>query len=430
MTDIQVNFKNHIENEDNSRTLFSGKFGVGKTFFLNNFFKDNENYECIHLFPVNYQISESQNILELLKYDILIELITKGENIFNSLDESDQNLLSFIKDKWSTNSVLKNAIENISSFEKETIGTGIFSTLGKPLKELLKIDKEFHKLKKLNETKLKEFLNKNNSESDVISTIIQSKIKEVSLNKESVLILDDLDRIDPHHLFRILNIFSSHFDERNASNNKFGFNKVIVVGDYENFKSIFHHIYGLKTDESGYFDKFYSTEIYEFNNKTIISEYINEAIPKIKRNNTLDGFFEESGYFKIILEEILLEATNISTKNKLTFRQLITSYKIPENFIIDNRGQFREEGSAITMSINEGIKILTFIFGNKQKLIDTLEDIKNNNAEIGETHNSGIMRFGVIALSKMLNLKDGDRRVRYNKHHFYLLLLEHIKNLA
>jgi len=66
--------------ENNYRILFSGQFGIGKTYFLDKFFKSNINkdkYDVFHLFPVNYQISNNENIIQFLKYDILIELLKK-----------------------------------------------------------------------------------------------------------------------------------------------------------------------------------------------------------------------------------------------------------------------------------------------------------------------------------------------------------------
>ncbi|MEE9430770.1 MAG: hypothetical protein V3V16_07010, partial [Melioribacteraceae bacterium] len=62
-------FVEHLEIENNSRILFSGKFGIGKTYFLNEFFEDKKDkYEVFHLFPINYQISSNEDIIEFLKY--------------------------------------------------------------------------------------------------------------------------------------------------------------------------------------------------------------------------------------------------------------------------------------------------------------------------------------------------------------------------
>lgn len=54
---------------------------------------------------------------------------------------------------------------------------------------------------------------------------------------KSVLIIEDLDRIDPTHLFRIMNVLSSQVDNPYYSevpnSNKFGFDKIILGMDYE-----------------------------------------------------------------------------------------------------------------------------------------------------------------------------------------------------
>lgn len=62
----------------NNRILFSGAFGIGKTFFLKQFFEIQEikaNYNVFHLFPINYQISTNEDIFELIKYDIVFHLL-------------------------------------------------------------------------------------------------------------------------------------------------------------------------------------------------------------------------------------------------------------------------------------------------------------------------------------------------------------------
>ena len=72
--DLFPKFKEHLEIKDNSRILFSGKFGIGKTYFLKEFFKTSQEYEVFHFSPVNYQINSNEDIAEFLKYDILVEL--------------------------------------------------------------------------------------------------------------------------------------------------------------------------------------------------------------------------------------------------------------------------------------------------------------------------------------------------------------------
>ena len=79
-------FEDHLKIKNNTRILFSGKYGIGKTYFLNDFFKNKkEDYEAFHLFPVNYQITSNENIIEYLKYDILVELLKKIKTLFKKM---------------------------------------------------------------------------------------------------------------------------------------------------------------------------------------------------------------------------------------------------------------------------------------------------------------------------------------------------------
>ena len=112
-------------------------------------------------------------------------------------------------------------------------------------------------------------------EYDEVSDFISSQLDELTKSKKEgedklkkVLVIDDLDRLDPEHIFRLFNVFSAHFDQvhyfedSGGNDNKFGFDKIIFVCDIENIRKIFAHKYGEQVDFSGYIDKFYSTEIY------------------------------------------------------------------------------------------------------------------------------------------------------------------------
>lgn len=82
MQDIDVTplinqFDEHLK--ENDRTIFSARFGDGKTWFLNKFMEErNDRYEFIVLYPVNYQIAPNEAIMEYIKRDILFQLILKG----------------------------------------------------------------------------------------------------------------------------------------------------------------------------------------------------------------------------------------------------------------------------------------------------------------------------------------------------------------
>ena len=59
----------------NLRTIFSAKFGDGKTYFLREFRKDHEKDTVfIVLHPINYSVATNEDIFEYIKRDILVEL--------------------------------------------------------------------------------------------------------------------------------------------------------------------------------------------------------------------------------------------------------------------------------------------------------------------------------------------------------------------
>lgn len=149
--------------------------------------------------------------------------------------------------------------------------------IGKPLKEIIqafdKVEKEIIELyqKEFKTPEVNSFISRVENtkgsvfEHDIITTYINNKLNEIkgeNDEKKNILILDDLDRIEPEHIFRLLNVFSANFDNSEYSINKFGIDKVIIVADYYNIKSIYHHKYGKNSDFEGYINKFYSSEIY------------------------------------------------------------------------------------------------------------------------------------------------------------------------
>jgi len=134
-------------------------------------------------------------------------------------------------------------------------------------------------------------------EIDLITQIIIDNIQWFckSNNKKVILIIEDLDRMDPAHLFRILNIFSAHIDRvyqyQNSSTqkeedttysellpNKFGFNNIITVFDYNKTKSIFQHFYGQEANYDGYINKFTSHQPFFYSIDEIAREYLYKVI--------------------------------------------------------------------------------------------------------------------------------------------------------
>jgi hypothetical protein len=341
---VKKEFNDHLEIPSNSRIFFSGKFGVGKTHFLNEFFESkNDGYEVIHLYPVNYQISQNEDIIELIKYDILVELLKRNDKLLNEekaegLKDSTLLFYTWCKEKFSINSILQSGV---SSFE---LMTGLFpdpsiamlGKLGRPLKNILEIDSEFQKFKeeykKGEKGKIEkiceEIKKKDISETDYFSYLLKEKIIQQKGAKKSVLILDDLDRIDPEHIFRILNILSAYFEKEHE--NKFGFDAVIIVADYSNIKNIFHHKYGAETDFSGYADKFFSISPYYFDNRKAVINTVDEIVKSIKNEEPeLSGAVGDSGYIKLFLCHIFIKAID---SQALNLRELlkITRFQLTE----------------------------------------------------------------------------------------------------
>lgn len=88
-------------------------------------------------------------------------------------------------------------------------------------------------------------------ELDAVTNLICSLVQtRQEGGRKMVLVVEDLDRIDPGHIFRILNVLSAHMTYINGyddgTKNKFNFDKVLLLCDYANIEKIYHHLYGGK----------------------------------------------------------------------------------------------------------------------------------------------------------------------------------------
>lgn len=324
---LKQKFANHLEVPFNDRIIFSGPFGTGKTYFLNSFFKDNISYNIIHLFPVNYSVATNEDIFELVKFDILFALLGKDVEF----DKLEINHLEYFQ-KFA----FKNSHSILAPFLNiiPLIGQNLFNIYEKLESLSQKYYKEFDNAQVDDKSTLinylQEFSTKKGStlEEDFFTQLIcqlvdQLKVKiDDNNNCQTVLIIDDLDRIDPDHIFRILNVLSSHFDKKQSSDNKFNFDKIILVFDQVNVKQIFQNKYGRNVDFNGYIDKFYSYRIFEFNN----SSNVNETLPKFldsilsnSKNRFLD--FKNPKSFLHLNLIYILQALILA--NRITIRRLI-----------------------------------------------------------------------------------------------------------
>ncbi len=397
---IKTDFQAFLEPEHNRRIIFSGPFGIGKTYFLNEFFKEKTEYFPIFLRPINYSLLSNEDVFKFIKYDILAQLINQKKiNIDNDIKaSSSESLKSFFKNNKLL--VLKNLLKIIPKL-------GGFSDSIEQVEELyLKYRESKEKLsKELSAEQVqvfnKEFEEHFLSEFDNVSSIIKYAITKEEL--QTVLVIDDLDRLDPEHIFRLFNVFSAHFDLVNDDFNKFNFDKIIFVCDIENIRKIFSHKYGLDVDFSGYIDKFYSSEIYDFNNNQEVLNYVDKIFLRYENNNLQRGGSQSSilGIIKPIFSDLILAKTvnmrmvkNIEQGKHGFRRPYILNYFRPE--VVKN----------YNFQILQVVDFLFDIFGKDiDNLLDSINKTKKlarNNASMFKEVN---LKHCLPILNKSINTK-------------------------
>ncbi len=297
---IGADFLAHLGFAENNRILFTAPFGAGKSTFLQEIFGKNRDYFTINLFPVNYSVSANEDVFELIKFDLLLELLGRyKEEIDLQKEDFSALLLSqmFVLKELKLTPIIFAILKQSGKIGKSAVDI---------IEEVKKQYDDFKKKMTDDESKnISIFINLiqaqkgTEHEMDSISTLIKDlvgRVKEKKNKTSSVLIIDDLDRLDPEHTFRLINIFSAHFDKIDNSN-KFGFDKVIFVCDFENIRKIFHHKYGIEVDFSGYSDKFFSLLPYQFDNRQFIKEKTGEIIKKIKFGHNISWLANNNDRF-------------------------------------------------------------------------------------------------------------------------------------
>lgn len=254
-------FKLHLQN--NPRIIFSAQFGDGKTHFLRKFIEANsETIRVLTLYPLKYSIAPNENIMEYIKRDILIQLADDG--IYETIDFE-----AFADSLFS----LKNTISLVKFLVSALPGGEL---VGKLINKGLKLKKDYDEKKHALDKYEDSFSLQSGGiyERDAYTKLIEATVARIKNDgKRTVLLIEDLDRIDPNHLFRILNVLSAHIDD-NAESNKFGFDNIVVVMDFRITEHIFHHFYGANANYSGYISKFVSHYPYEYSITTIAREYL------------------------------------------------------------------------------------------------------------------------------------------------------------
>lgn len=290
-------FLGHLD--ANPRTILSSKFGDGKSYFLDALVKNDcarKEYEFLTLYPVNYQVVENRDIFELIKADLLFQLFIHGMFSNRVTVKKDVALSFFIRENHlSLASKLIPYIAEVALAPEEARAV-ILAMKGARLFKDLK-EKFVHFCEEYDDdTYLEKFMEQVDNtflyESDIVSYLIRKAISDYKgrTNKKVVLVIEDLDRLDPAHLFRILNVFSAHMDmsyrygvkpDKSLVGNKFELDNVVMVIDYSNMRRIFHHFYGEDTDFSGYISKFTSSAPFFYSLTETRQQYIKQEIVRI-----------------------------------------------------------------------------------------------------------------------------------------------------
>ena len=265
-------FAQYLETTD--RIILSAKFGDGKTYLLNELRKDEamqNKYEFFTIYPVNYSVAKNEDVFEYIKRDIIVQLHKK-----KLLENIDLNALF-------ASVLTSDDFTSVVSFLLSFVPMGEF--YNKVYHKFLEIKNKYDEKKHTADKYLSKFANTAGCiyEEDGYTTLIRMAIEWISqdhsLNgeerkaKKPVLIIEDLDRLDPKHLFRILNVVSAHIDDSDRPDivgNKFGFNNIVLVMDYDVTKHIFHHFYGAQACYEGYMSKFLSREPFRYSIKSIM----------------------------------------------------------------------------------------------------------------------------------------------------------------
>ena len=265
-------FSQYLETTD--RIILSAKFGDGKTYLLNELRKDEamqDKYEFFTIYPVNYSVAKNEDVFEYIKRDIIVQLHER-----KLLENIDLNALF-------ASVLTSDDFTSVVSFLLSFVPMGEF--YNKVYHKFLEIKNKYDEKKHTVDKYLSQFANTAGCihEEDGYTKLIKMAIKwisqdhslngEVKKAKKPVLIIEDLDRLDPKHLFRILNVVSAHIDDSNRPDivgNKFGFNNIVLVMDYDVTKHIFHHFYGAQACYEGYMSKFLSREPFRYSIKSIM----------------------------------------------------------------------------------------------------------------------------------------------------------------
>lgn len=273
-------FVQYLDSSD--RIILSAKFGDGKTYFLKELTNNqrlSEKYEFFTVYPVNYSVSTNEDVFEYIKRDIILQMYERNELDNIDIDALFEAIKSFVD------------LSSVVSFLLSFIPGGDF--YNKIFNRFLEAKKTYDNKEHHADTYLKMFENQRGGlyEKDGYTELIRRTVKWIQEDhgtdhkaKKTVLIFEDLDRLDPQHLFRILNVLSAHIDDTSNPDkvcNKFGFDNIVLVMDYETTEHIFLHFYGAKANYPGYMSKFLACEPFRYSFRSYLEQDFIQQIANI-----------------------------------------------------------------------------------------------------------------------------------------------------
>lgn len=299
MDDAIREFDKHLKSHP--RTILSARFGDGKSCFLTAAERKlKKRYTFLKLYPVNYQVAENQDIFEYIKRDLLFQLF--GQSMMRDTYEIPDKIAAyfFLCNNWKE--YAEETLKELSHFDGShtaTVTLGVARFLRSMKKKYDEFKKNGGDLCAKLDRFITSFENKGIYEFDPITSILNDIIKDWKKNhprKKVCLVFEDMDRIDPAHIFRIMNVISAQMDygykfgfsprSNSLFGNKFGVDHIAVCLDYDNLKHIFHHFYGRDACFDGYINKFCDRGIFYYSLKEQVQQfYVNELV----RVSSMDG---------------------------------------------------------------------------------------------------------------------------------------------
>ena len=300
------------------RIILSAKFGDGKTYFLNEL----RNNDCLAnecefytVYPVNYSVAKTEDVFEYIKRDIILQMFNRKQLDSIDLDAFFEAVKSFVD------------ISSVVSFLLSFVPCGnLYNNI---IDRFERATKTYKEKRHTRVQYLSMFKNQRGGlyEDDGYTELIKETLRWVKEDhgndhkgKKTVLIIEDLDRLDPQHLFRILNVLSAHIDdtsEPDKVSNKFGFDNIVLVMDYETTEHIFHHFYGEKANYSGYMSKFLARAPFRYSIKELAK---NQLVEKIGRELKIESTVYHMDAFLEVVEGMslrdLMKIASFDTKER------------------------------------------------------------------------------------------------------------------